>query len=133
MLRDIEKEAYWGWIMGMKWLVKIPGVLKLLDSWMRKYAEMRNAQEELGKVKKEKELLEQIVIKEAQEKYKYKGQLEKASTEWVHCVEYAVDKTWEAIRKEYYLVPKSPPSLAIAFAARNLLGQPLPPVEEPNK
>ena len=110
-------------------LSKIPGMAKWLDKQLRTWAEMRMAQEELGKAKAEKETLERMLIKEMLEKHKYREELELAKQINMEAIKglmkWCSDATWGFIDNKYYLIPKVPPRssspLASALAAR--LGQ----------
>ena len=107
-------------------LSKIPGMAKWLDKQVRKWAEMRMAQEELGRTKTEKEVLEKMLIKELTEKHKYKEQLEQAKEAIKDIMKWCIDATWDSIENKYYLIPKVPPqsSLPLASALAARLGQP---------
>ena len=98
------------------WLNKIPGAIRFLDNFIRKYAEMRTAQEELIKTKREKEVLEAMLLKAVKEKYSVEQRSSNMDRVVQEAVRRAVHLSFEVVIENYYLVPKNP-------VRPNILGQ----------
>ncbi len=111
--------------MSWAWLSKFPIMVKFLDNAALKWSEMRTAKEELDKIKKEKELFKDLLVKETQEKYQYKEQLERAhklhAEQSTKLIDWVIDMVYNRIEERYFLVPKA--TNAYRAAAINLLGK----------
>ena len=123
--------------MVLNYLSKIPGVGNLLYKLFRGLLKMYLAQEKLAEKEKQVEVLKDLVVKEAQEKYKAQEQLKQVREQSLEAVKvltgWAVGETMNAVTSKYYLIPIKPKNkFSILLDEMSSLPPP-PPTEKEDK
>lgn len=100
----------------MAWIDRIPFMTKLLNGLLRKLAKMYLAQEKLLEAEKQIDALKNILVKEVEEKQRWKEEVNKVKAESHKAMEqytkdligWVIDNTYKRIEERYFLVPKEP-------------------------